>query len=278
MIGRALPLILLLATGLAGAEPGAVSLTDRIRSDLAQGREIVVTSYVGLWYDDQDRPEKNLYWGALYGHDALFRRKAELRTKLPFLKNTDYRIVSNSARREDPVVRRVMTNGGKLRVVYLVYRSMERAVEEMANHVKSGKPPASVSDDPALQDLLRRSYLIGYFGHNIYYGGVDSDDLEKVAVTARDLPRGVFFIGCQSARWYPGKFLGSGIEPILFTTTNMAPEGYVAAAMYDSLVRGLSRTELRDEVARAYARYQKLSKVPRGLFVNDETAIRRLAN
>ncbi len=270
-----------------GPEPGPVaaprtsaSVAERVRRDLSRGVDVVVASYVALWYENSRDPAHNLYWGNSYGHSALFSRPAEIRARLPFLSVTGYTAAPERSFSEDPIAARVFEARvpgatGKLRIVTLAYADMGRAAREMAVHLKTGAVPRSLAGDPVLAPLLARAYVMGYWGHNIYYGGADVDDLESVARTTEDVPRGVFFVGCQSARWFPQKFLESSIEPLLFTTTNMAPEAYVAAALYDGLARGLGREEIRRNVARAYGVYQKLATPPISLFVNDRRAIER---
>ena len=90
-------------------------------------------------------------------------------------------------------------------------------------------------------------------------------------------PRGVFFVGCQSAKWFPDKFRAPGVEPLLFTTTNMAPEAYVGLALYDGIARGLPKPDVRRNVAEAYRVYQRLERAPLALFVNDWAQVERYA-
>jgi hypothetical protein len=54
----------------------------------------------------------------------------------------------------------------------------------------------------------------------------------------------------------------------------MAPEAYIALALYDGLARGLGTKEIHVNVTRAYAVYQKLPKLPVSLFVNDRAGLR----
>lgn len=256
------------------------SVAARVRRDLSRGEDVVVASYVGLWFAHQNDPAQNLYWGARYGHSAYFARRGAARGSLPFLDVADYSSVLDRRLPEDPIAARVFETPvpglpGKLKIVTLAYADMDRAVREMAVHLKTGAVPPALAGDAVLGPLLARSYVIGYWGHNVYYGGGDRDDLESLTRTTSDLPRGVFFLGCMSARWFPQKFLDGSIEPLLFTTTNMAPEAYIAAALYDGLARGLGKEEIRRNVARAYASYQRLATPPLSLFVDDRAAIER---
>lgn len=256
----------------------ATTVAERVRGGLSRGTNVVVAAYVGLWSQNQGDPGQNLYWGRLYGHSALFARSREIRSRLPFLQVTDYTRTCRRVRTEDPISvevweARVPGVPGRLTVVNLAYSDMPRAVREMALHLKHGSGPPDLAADPIVGPLLSRAYVIGYWGHNIYFGGIDSDDLEEAPRSVATLPRGVFFVGCQSARWFPQKFVDEVIEPLLFTTTNMAPEAYVALALYDGLARGLGQEETRRQAARAYAVFQKLHKPPLSLFLNDRRAL-----
>ena len=263
-----------------------VSLAERIARDLRDGKDLVVTSYVALWYQHAEEPARNLYWGALYGHEAMFRpgRRSEIATRLPFLDLNRYDMQVDTVRTTDPLRIKVFAapiprDGesaeptGRLVVVNLAYHDMNQAALDMGLQVKTGRLPEGLSDVPRIRQLLEKSYLMGYWGHNVYYGGSGIDCLERVPSSRDDGPRGVFMVGCQTARWYPQKFKSPGIEPLLFTTTNMAPEGYVGLALYDGIARELSRSELRENVAEAYRVYQKLEHRPVSLFVNEWSEI-----
>lgn len=266
------------------------TLAERIRGDLDAGRDIVVTSYVALWSEHSLDPDRNLYWGALYGHEAMFRpsRQDEIGDRLAFLQVKRYTTIADSTRALDPRAVKVFAapipgretasgQGSRLVIVTLAYHDMEQAALDMGIQLKTGRLPAWASDEPEIRDMLRKSYVMGYWGHNIYYGGSGVDCLENVPSTRTDGPRGLFFVGCQSAKWYPGKFRSPAVEPLLFTTTNMAPEGYVGLALYDGIARSLSKEQVRRNVAEAYRVYQRLQRAPLALFVNDWQEIERYA-
>jgi len=294
---RPLVTTILLALALctfAFAEPAeetqAATLAERIRGDLDAGRDIVVTSYVALWDRSPREPAGNLFWGALYGHEAMFRpsRRGEVEDRLSFLQVKRYETIADRNRTNDPLAVKVFAapipgsrtesgQGSRLVVVTLAYRDMEQAAVDMGTQLKTGRLPAWAAGDPELRDLLQKSYVMGYWGHNIYYGGTGVDCLENKPTTRSDGPRGVFFVGCQSAKWFPDKFRAPGVEPLLFTTTNMAPEAYVGLALYDGIARGLPKPDVRRNVAEAYRVYQRLERAPLALFVNDWVQVERYA-
>ena len=297
-IGSWIPIALASQQGDLESVP-AWALRDRLRRDVSGGKDIVITSYVALWYKHSDDPSRNLYWGALYGHEAMFRpsRRDEIARRLPFLDLAQWDAVYSASQDQDPIAIKVFALShalpsiesvhddspsgdptapgrssaqpspvSRLIIVTLAYQDMRQAAVDLANQIKTGQLPRGVFAHPSVEGLMAGSYVMGYWGHNTYYGGISNDDLEALACTRADGPRGVFVIGCQTARWFPQKFLGPGIEPLLFTLTNMAPEGYIALALYDAIGRGLSLIQTVDQVADAYREYQGLRNRPR-LFV-----------
>jgi len=285
--------VLCAGNGFAQTPGTPSSLRDRLVQDLRQGRDLHITSYVGLWAVHRNDPARNLYWGALYGHGAMFTesRRQEVARRLPFVSIHSYEILEERTQSEDPVLVRVISaprpenQGGRVVVVYLVYEDLKQAMLDMGNHLKTGQVPSSLGDGSLADRCAKASYLIGYWGHNVYYGAWDCDDLEDSPVTTEDVPRGVFSVGCRTAVWFPQKLLGGEglIEPVLFTRTNMAPEAYVALALYDGLGRGVCAGELVTHVARAYKAYQEIGRSPQPLrayertFVNDPARIREVA-
>ncbi len=264
---------------------GARTVTDRIREDLASGKDVVVVSYVALWNPRKGQVSKkptDLYWDALYGHDTFFDRPASLASHLPFLELRRWTTIRKFSSTCGPVATKVMaatvpgTSGARMVVVYLAYKDRERAMREMVAHLKAGTPPYVPGLGTPLTVAVRSSYVVGYWGHNGYNADHNPDLLELMPVTARDLPRGVFVVGCQTAKWYPQKVMGPGIEPILFTSNRMPPEGYVAAALYDGLARGMGDRRMRLHLARAMRAYHPMSHLPVALFVNTPARIAEL--
>ncbi len=57
---------------------GVEELYQDIARQLQEDKPLVVTSYIGLWYDNNHDPERNLYWGNMGGHDFLFRNSRSI--------------------------------------------------------------------------------------------------------------------------------------------------------------------------------------------------------
>ena len=154
--------------------------------------------------------------------------------------------------------------------VMLAYSDMEKCMKDMVHHLKQDRAPViGLSQDNL--DLGQQSRIIGYIGHNIYYGGGDFcsiDNLESVPFTSKK-GKGLFFLGCMSASWCTEKFTSPHVANLLFCRTNMAPEGYIMLGLLDGLSRGLSSDELVGLCNRVYGISQGQGENIR-LFVNGE--------
>lgn len=263
---------------------------DQLYSDIGrqpqQGEPIVVTSYIGLWYDHSNEPERNLYWGNLGGHYFLFSNSSSIAT-LPDryrqeglkrvttnirkavvdnLKNYKWERIYYEERDSDPTRIAVfkmtvepnefwksmgVTKPFIIYNIMLAYSDMERAMGDMVAHLKQDKARV-IGGDQLKLDLGNQSLFLGYIGHNVYYGGTCGiDTLETLPYTSSE-KKGLFFLGCQSSEWCTSKFEAPSVANLLFCKTNMAPEGYIMLALLDGLSRGLKGDELVTLCNRVY--------------------------
>ncbi len=70
------------------------------------------------------------------------------------------------------------------------------------------------------------------------------------------MKKGMFFLGCQSARWCENKFESPMVANLLLTRTNMAPEGYIMLALLDGVAKGLRERDLVSLCDRVYGTAQ----------------------
>ena len=263
---------------------------DQMYSDFAaqlqEGKPIVVTSYIGLWYDNNHEPEKNLYWGNLGGQYFLFNNSNGI-GKLPdryragslknvatnisnavvdSLKNYKWERVYLLKKDDDPMRIAIfkmtvfpnefwrskgVSEPFDIYNVMLAYSNMERSMADMVRHLKQNSACILEGKDLHL-DLGKQSRIMGYIGHNIYYGGTCSiDNLQVLPFTSED-KKGLFFLGCQSFKWCTDKFEGPQVANLLFCKTNMAPEGYIMLSLLDGISQGLSSGELVKLCNRVY--------------------------
>lgn len=101
-----------------------------------------------------------------------------------------------------------------------------------------------------------RVHVAGYAGHNRL---MDGYRLKEAAVdSASSLPS--FVIACRSSQYFSSALAAHGSTTLVMTRDLVAPEGYVIEALANALGRNSSPREIRAQVVRAYARWQKLSE------------------
>ncbi|MFC1812342.1 hypothetical protein ACFL03_06575 [Thermodesulfobacteriota bacterium] len=254
-------------------------LYQELASQLQQGKPIVITSYIGLWYDRQDEPERNLYWGKMAGHYFLFSKSKSIQ-HLPHLYRNNKALEKGATNISSAIVHHLhnyqwdevyfkkndadpkriavfkltvepnefwlskgIENAFPMYNVMLAYSDMEKCMNDMVHHLKQEKAPILKWDQGEI-DLGKESQVMGYIGHNIYYGGTCTvDNLESLPYISNE-KKGVFFLGCQSSRWCTEKFTTPQVTNLLFCKTNMAPEGYIMLALLDGISRGISGDKL----------------------------------
>lgn len=289
-----------LALGFAG--PPALSedrvhdvLYPALAADVKAGKPITIATYIGLWYEHNEDPERNLYWGALYGHKTMFEvaagryRDGRIQPHLP----QDYTFVAwrrlqlleadRDPRRIAVYEMRVTPNARwqslgvtapfVVRQVFVVYSDMEQAVRDLARTAKQDGGVRIRLDDGGEIDIGRDAQIVGYNGHNVYYGeacGIDA--LERLETTSRRT-KGLFFFGCRSYQCAPEKFLGEHRIGMLFTSSNMAPEGYLSLGLADAIAQGWSGERLRGHLDRIYRRWQERGNGsrPGALFLDESS-------
>ena len=159
-----------------------------------------------------------------------------------------------------------VTNQFTIYNVMLAYSNMEKCMSEMAHHLKKDKALCLKWKNTTI-DLGRESQIIGYIGHNIYYGGFCEIDNLELLLYESNMSKGLFFLGCQSAKWCRDKLVSPSVANYLFCNTNMAPEGYIMLAFLDGISRGLADNALVDICNRVYGIAQGQGEKIR-LFVN----------
>ncbi len=262
--------------------------------DLKKGQPIIATSYIGLWYDHNDNPERNLYWGNMGGHYFLFKNSGSLETLPNRYRNGALQQVAGNIRtavidnlahykwsrafyresKSDPkrvAVFKIVIEPGKFRTnhgardaitiynVMLAYSDMEECMKDMVLHLKQDRAREIRLQGTTL-NLGAESRIMGYIGHNIYYGGACGiDSLESIPYTSK-MKKGLFILGCQSARWCKNKFESPLVANLLLTRTNMAPEGYIMLALLDGVARGTRERDLVSICNRVYGTAQGAGK------------------
>lgn len=267
-------LLIVLYAGFVGFFPAAVrgaggeDVQARLNTDIAAGRPIVVHVVVALCDNvnqgivpvpkalgnGQD-PRSNLYWGALYG----------LRTHLT--RAGGWEIVANPGIADERILERSVflshvKRAGAHIPVYIVADAWDGAYIKPATarflEMVAGIGPelVRVSCNGSTIDLHAgaQAHLIAYIGHN---GLMDfSLPLPAVGISF-DKPRSVMVLACASKSYFMDAVSGSRSQPLLLTTSLMAPEAYTVNAAIRAWVSDGSTIRVVEAAAQAYNQYQK---------------------
>lgn len=191
-----------------------------------------------------NKPDSNLYWGAMYGVKGWFKRQP------------DWQIISESKSEESPVMARMIIKHKTLDlwIVADAYKGskIKTAVKDFLNYA-AGLNPAEIKASEKTLHIGGDADLIVYAGHN---GLMDFDVTAPAIKSAK--PSMVF--ACLSKQY----FLDILGQPLLLTTGRMAPESYAI----DAAVTAWAKNEnIKTDAGNAYAKYQKINpKAGLGLF------------
>jgi hypothetical protein len=210
-----------------------------------------------------DSPKDNLYWGAMYGVEKFFERQPE------------WSLVYADTGREAPILRRVVflrnvnptPEWGQRGVtkpfqICLLAQAWPgpRAADAMRTALAEAigaRPPQIIQVGERKLRFGSGSDAIGYMGYNAIKDGhaILPGATEAVPKTE---PRGVFFI-CSSSAEYLGVGLRQlGLQPVLLTTQNIAPEAYVLYGITEALASGQIEGGFAAQAAQQYAHYKAI--------------------
>lgn len=251
-----------------------------IAKDIKEGKPLIISNHIGLWIDGKP-PDKNLYWGALYGHKSMFDRAKTDKHIAKNFKFHNWEVIYSNSNEEDPLETRVykmevnptenwkekgVTKPFSILQVYQVYENIYSAGVDMFLNLKQDKGKKIKLSDNKMIDLGKDSRIVGYIGHNYM---MDFIGAVKMAKRSSKATKGSFAIGCDTADYFKN-FSEKGEYQLLYTTSFMAPEGYNSLALTDGIAQGLSGKELAKYCNKAYRYFQVLGgqKRPGPLFVN----------
>lgn len=262
---------------------------EHIASNVSRGIPIVMVTYCGMWIDDKP-PEENLHWGARFGPQRMLKvasterredSKVEADIRSQF-KHNDWREVCHRACSSDPmriaVYRLKVTPNEKwaslgvtepfeIYNILLAYSDLRKAGVDAALNLKDGKG-LTISIPNGRIDLGKDANIIGYNGHNFYYDG-DFNGIHRIKSNPDNI-KAVFVIGCNTKQYFRDDMIGRNIYGLLFTTSFMAPEGYVLLALSDSIAQAKNGREIARQCDSSYRYFQEkyARERPGSLFVN----------
>jgi len=240
------------------------SAARRILEDFKSGKPLVAHVIVALadneyqgivpipaTLGDGDRPQSNLYWGAMYGVKGFLKRSADWHTAtLPA--SRDPRVLERVLFHRD-----VMRDGKPARVYLLAeaWRGREIAAS-IARFLEMtrGQHVETVRVDGRDIAAGGAAHLVAYVGHN---GLMDFEVPALQPGVETSLPRAVVVLACLSDSYF-SKVIRPHAAPLVTTASLMAPEAYTLDAVVASWFTGATRAEVLELAAGAYGQYQKI--------------------
>lgn len=276
---RAALALALLLTGLIGS-PGHAStgsqVQERIDSDTAAGKPVVVHVVVALCDNAHQTivpvpaalgngrdPEENLYWGAKFGVRTHLPRVGWTPVKAP--RPADKRVLDRIVLRAD------LKRDGRLVPAYVIADAWDgahiRASLDAYLRMAGGDLPETIEFHHRGEMVVLRAggaaHLLAYLGHN----GLMEFSLSSPACLAGCPPRSAVVLACSSKAYFLEHLTAAGAHPLLLTTGFMAPEAYTLDSAIRAWVERRSASDVIQAAAEAYDRYQNCGlKAARRLF------------
>lgn len=203
-----------------------------------------------------DKPQNNLYWGAMYG----------VKTFLQKSKNWEY---MGEAEAEDAyVLQRIVfkhkESGAILVADAYQGRKIKNAVADFVDFA-AGKKKQEISIAGKSVNIGGGADFVVYVGHN----GLMDFDLDSTPSNSKSGVDAAIF-ACYSKQYFKPIIEKAGATAMAYTSGKLAPEGYVVEAAASAWAEGQSKEIIREKAAEAYAKYQKISKgAAMKLFVNE---------
>lgn len=266
-------ILVVIAAGAAASAATSSDVQNRINTDIAEGKPIVVHVIVALCDNlnqgivpvpealgNGKNPGTNLYWGALYGIRSYLTRSANW-TLLGVEPPDDRRIL------ERIVLHTEIKRDQRLVSVFIVADAWDGAAIEEATQVflamTAGKSVETLSVTRKSEKQTLRaggaSHLLAYIGHN----GLMDFALEKTPVVSPAAPaKSAIVLACASKSYFTDLLQTAGAHPLLLTTGLMAPEAYTLnSALRSWIAKGTTAAAI-EGAAEAYNRYQKCGPGP----------------
>jgi hypothetical protein len=235
----------------ATSEAGAAPLVVYVVVPLCSNEQIDCGSAVA------GRPadlEHNVYWGAVFGARRFFERaksgweRVEVtRGEGVFLERAVFRRFVSGAPwgRGAPVE--------ELVVLQAVHGdAIDRAVDHFWTTTTEGGS-VTFHDGGVVRTVSIQA--TGYAGHNRL---MDGKRLPATNAGARS-PVPAFVLACNSEPYFAKALEGAGSQPLVTTSTLMAPEGYLIDAVAQGIGEKLGPAALRARAVAAYAKWQRLT-------------------
>ena len=186
----------------------------------------------------------NLYWGALYGVKAHFKR------------SSDWTLIKAMETSNSKILERVLFKHNTTET-YLLADAYdgEHIRQTTIDFLKasSGSEEQRIDFDGRELCFGGGSDLLGYVGHDGLMEFTLDIDLKPVDDKMQD----VIILACISKDYFKPYVEKAGANPLIWTTGLMSPEAYTLKSAIDGWILNEPDAAIRERAAQAYHKYQK---------------------
>lgn len=195
-----------------------------------------------------NKPETNLYWGAMYGVKTYFKN------------SKDWILITEEKDISPEILRRVVFKHKKSDT-YMVAdaylgKEIKKAISDYVSYL-AGKNEGSLNifykEKKQSINTGGASDMLVYIGHN----GLMDFSLEEIPKSDFTYKKEAIILACYSKSYFQEYIDNLGVSSVLWTRSKMAPEAYVLKAAIEAWVDDL---DVKEAAAESYAKYQKISK------------------
>ena len=190
------------------------------------------------------KPESNLYWGAMYGVKSYFKHRA-----------SDWTFVKSIQPKDTSVLERVIFKH-KTDDTYLIADAYNGAQIKKCTEdfllATNGQNGDEIKLDSVLIKTGGNADLLAYIGHDgLMEFHVDLDYQKSYP------KKPAIILACFSKDYFSDELKRANAHPVLWTTGLMAPEAYTLEGAINGWIKKESNEAIRERAAQAYNKYQK---------------------
>jgi len=189
-------------------------------------------------------PRTNLYWGALYGVKAHFKRSKDWK----FVKT----IPSNNTKILERILFKHKTSNTYLLADAYDGKYIKQTTIDFLK-ASSGEDSQEIIINNQKLNFGGDSDLLAYVGHD----GLMEFNLNIKLKPKNTKKRDAIMLACISKDYFKPYLEKTGANPLVWTTGLMAPEAYTLKWAIDGWILNESDAEIRERAAKAYHKYQK---------------------
>jgi hypothetical protein len=193
-------------------------------------------------------PQRNLYWGAVYGVKTFFKSSEE------------WQLLSCGRGPKDAILERCVFKNRDQDVFLVADAYQGSEIKSAVTDFLSAAAGVTSEDIRVKADSTYVSIAAGGSADLLAYVGHDAFmdfQIPPIAGAKGNKPRGTIILACASKAFFGPYIRQTGAQPLLWTTGLMAPEAYTLRAALTGWIANEDDEAIRHRAAQAYDKYQK---------------------